>query len=232
MIRIILVEDHVALRTQIISSLQGEGFDAAGVGGSAELFLALLHKPADIIVMDIGLSGGNGISILQQLKSIKQMQSLGIIMLTAQSGLNYRLECLASGADAYLIKPVEIDELAAYIHNLYRRMHSENEMRSLPTWQFHYREWRLLCPSGAAVELSHLETAFMGILVENAGKPVRRRDIVTIAFMQDPIAYDNRRLEAIVSRLRRKIHGQYPLSQPIKAVHSIGYVFTDSVRAI
>lgn len=232
MIRIILVEDHIELRTEIVSSLQDEGFDAIGVGGSAELFFALLHNPADIIIMDIGLVGENGISILQQLKSIKRMQSLGIIMLTAQSGLSYRLECLTSGADAYLIKPVEIDELTAYIHILYRRMHSENELHTLLTWQFHHREWRLLCPSGAAVELSHLETAFIGILVENAGKPVRRRDIIAIAFMQDPIAYDNRRLEAVVSRLRRKIHGQYPLSQPIKAVHSIGYVFTDSVRSV
>lgn len=232
MIRTILVEDHVALRTEIVSSLREEGFDATGVGGSTELFFALLHKPADIIIMDIGLSGENGIAILQQLKSIKHMQSLGVIMLTAQSGLHYRLECLASGADAYLIKPVEIDELAAYIHNLYRRLHSENELHTSATWEFHYREWRLLCPSGVAVELSHLETAFVGILVENAGKPVRRRDIIAIAFMQDPIAYDNRRLEAVVSRLRRKIHGHYTLSQPIKAVHSIGYVFTDSVRAV
>jgi DNA-binding response OmpR family regulator len=99
-------------------------------------------------------------------------------------------------------------------------------------WQFNHREWRLLCPSGAAIELSHLESEFLKILVEHAGNPVKRRDIISLAFKQDPLAYDNRRLEAIVSRLRRKINGLYPLSQPIKAVHSIGYVFTDTVKNI
>ena len=232
MIRIILVEDHSALRTEIVRCLRDEGFDAIGVGESAGLFFALLHNPADIIIMDIGLPGESGMAILQQLRSIERMRSLGIIMLTAQSGLNYRLECLAGGADIYLIKPVEIDELVAYVHNLYRRLNSENETLSSQNWQFQQRDWRLFCPSGAALELSHLESAFIGILVENAGKPVKRRDIISIAFMQDPIAYDNRRLEAVVSRLRRKIHQLYPLSQPIRAVHSIGYVFTDSVRSI
>lgn len=232
MIRVILVEDHDGLRSEIVSCLRAEGLDTIGVAGSTELFFELLHNPADIIIMDIGLPGESGMAILQQLRSIQRMRSLGIIMLTAHFELSTRLECLASGADIFLTKPVEIDELMAYIHSLYHRLHSDNEPYRVLNWQFHHRDWRLVCPSGATVELSYLESEFVGILVENAGKPVKRRDIISIAFKQDPVAYDNRRLEAVVSRLRRKIHEKYALSQPIRAVHSIGYVFTDSVRAV
>ena len=231
MIRVVLVEDHVILRSEIVSSLCAEGLDATGVGSSTELFYEILRKQVDIVVMDIGLSGENGMQILQQLRSLTGQQYLGIIMLTGHFELSCKLECLANGADAFLIKPVEIDELAAYINNLYRRIHAGGTALDLLKWQFHHREWRLVCPTGAAIELSHLEAEFLKILVEHAGNPVRRRDIISIAFKQDPIAYDSRRLEALVSRLRKKIHTMYPLSQPIKAVHSIGYVFADTVKA-
>lgn len=230
MIRTILVEDHVSLRSEIINSLRDEGLDAIGVGSSNELFFELLKTPVDVILMDIGLPGENGMEILQQLRSLKGPRDLGIIMLTGHFELSCRLECLANGADAFLIKPVEIDELTAYIHNVYRRMHSDGESINSFKWQFNHREWRLLCPSGASIELSHLESEFLKILVEHAGNPVRRRDIISIAFKQDLLTYDSRRLEAVVSRLRRKIHALYPLSQPIRAVHSIGYVFTDTVK--
>lgn len=232
MIRVIFVEDHDDLRREIVSSLNCEGLDAYGVSCGAELFFELLNRPADIVILDIELPGVNGMEILQQLRSIKKMQGMGIVMLTGHSDLSHRLECLGNGADVFLIKPIEIDELTAYIQNLHRRLNSNKELIGRLHWRFSQREWRLLCPSGATVELSHLESELIGILVTNAGKPVKRRDIISTAFHQDPMSYDNRRLEAVVSRLRRKIQEQYPLSQPIKAVHSIGYVFTDSVTAI
>jgi DNA-binding response OmpR family regulator len=231
MIRVVLVEDQINLRSEIVSSLRAEGFEVIGVGSGTELFFELMQKPADIIIMDIGLPGESGMGILQQLRSLTALRALGIIMLTGRFDLSCRVECLTNGADAFLTKPVEIEELTAYINNLYRRMHSDTASFDALKWQFHHRDWRLLCPSGAVVELSHLESEFLKILVEHAGNAVRRRDIISIAFKKDPLTYDNRSLEAIVSRLRRKIHALYPHSHPIKAVHSIGYVFTDSVKA-
>jgi DNA-binding response OmpR family regulator len=232
MMRVVLVEDNVALRNDIVVSLCAEGLDVIGVSGSTELFFELLQKPVDIIIMDIGLTGESGLLILQQLRSLKNQRYLGIIMLTGHFEMSCRIDCLASGADAYLIKPVEIEELTAYIQNVYRRVNCAVENHAQINWQFNHREWRLFCPTGAAIELSRLESEFLKLLVEHAGSPVKRRDIITVAFKQDPIAYDSRRLEAIVSRLRRKIYALYPLTQPIKAVHSIGYVFTDTVKAV
>jgi DNA-binding response OmpR family regulator len=231
-IRIIVVEDQPILRSEIVSNLCAEGFETFGVKDGAELYFELLHGPADIVILDMGLPGQNGVLVVQQLRSIQNMQSLGIIMLTAQSEPRDGLDSLANGADIFLVKPFEFDELVAYVQSLYRRMQRGHELRTSLTWQFQQTEWRLVCPSGTLIELSHLEAAFLGIVGKNAGKPVRRRDIISIAFGKDPFSYDPRRLEAVVSRLRRKIHLQYPLSQPIKVVHSIGYVFTDAIRCI
>lgn len=232
MIRIILVEDNIGLRSDLVSAMCAEGLDVTGVGGSTELFFELLQKPVDIVIMDIGLAGESGMAILQQLRSLKNQRYLGIIMLTGHFEMSYRVECLANGADAYLTKPVEIEELTAYIQNVYRRLRAGADTYAPLKWQFNHREWRLLCPTGAVIELSRLESEFLKILVEHAGNPVKRKDIIATAFKQDPIAYDGRRLEAIVSRLRRKIHALYHLSQPIKAVHSVGYVFTDTIRLL
>jgi DNA-binding response OmpR family regulator len=232
MMRVVLVEDNVSLRDDIVVSLCAEGLEVIGVSGSTELFFELLQKPVDIIIMDIGLAGESGLVILQQLRSLKNQRYLGIIMLTGHFEMSCRIECLASGADAYLVKPVEIEELTAYIQNVYRRVNIAVESYTQLKWQFNHREWRLFCPTGAVIELSRLESEFLKLLVEHAGKPVKRKDIIAVAFKQDPVAYDSRRLEALVSRLRRKIYALYPLSQPIKAVHSIGYVFTDTVKAV
>ena len=230
MINVIVVEDRADLRAGIVRGLNADSFAAAGVGDGAELFLKLLSQPCDIVLLDLELPGTNGAEILRQLRSLKQMQALGIIILTAHADLAHRLNCIEGGADAFLVKPVEFQELTAYIKNVYKRLHSYGEMHSETAWCFHQSEWRLATPTGSSISLSHLEAAFMKMLLKSPGKPVRRRDIITLAFGLDPIFYDNRRLEAVVSRLRRKLHDAYPLSNPIKVVHSVGYVFTDNVR--
>lgn len=232
MIRIVLVEDEDDLRGEMVFNLAADGFDVVGVANSTSLYLDLLQNPADIVILDVGLHGEDGFTIARQLRSIHSTRTMGIIMLTARSGLSDRIEGLESGADIYLLKPVEFGELSAYIHSLYRRLHADQPIENPPVWHFHQNDWKLISPSGVDIELSHLETAFVDIIARNANKPVRRRDIVTHAFGQDPLSYDNRRLEAIVSRLRKKIHRIYPLSQPIKVVHSIGYIFTDAINCI
>jgi DNA-binding response OmpR family regulator len=230
MIRIIVVEDKEDLRRGLLTHLVAHGFDATGVAGSARLYLELLQQPADIVILNVDLRDEDGFAIARQLRSIQCMRMLGIIILTPHTELSQRIESLESGADVFLTKPVDPDELRAYINSLYRRLHFDHRTNKPVVWCFRPNEWKLISPSGAGIELSHLEAAFLEIIARNAGKPVKRRDIISVAFGQDPLSYDNRRLEAIVSRLLKKVHRTYPLSQPIKVVHSIGYVFTDAIQ--
>jgi DNA-binding response OmpR family regulator len=97
-------------------------------------------------------------------------------------------------------------------------------------WRFSRNSWKLITPSGVDIVLTHLETLLLDILADSPGRPVRRKDIIATALQQDPLAYDERRLEAVVSRLRRKIAKFYTASQPIKVAHSVGYIFADPIE--
>lgn len=227
---IVAERDRAALQF-MVRALGAEGWLVEGVADSRSLYLALLQRPAQILVLALHLPPEEGLSVVRHLRSIRSTSSIGIIAL-AEAGSPLQIAALQSGADASLSRPPAMDELKAYVRTLERRVRGDQLLEPGQVWQYHQSEWKLISPSGADIELSHLEAAFVHIIARHAGRPVRRRDIISQAFGQDPLHYDSRRLEAIVSRLRKKVHRCYPLSQPIKVVHSIGYVFADAIRCI
>jgi DNA-binding response OmpR family regulator len=227
--RVVLIGNAFNEKSMLVMELVARGFDAVGVTSSSNVYLELLHRPTDAVVLDLDWSHDECMAVSRHLRAFDSTRELGILMLGSLVESCRRIEALGNGADVYLSKPVQTDELVAYLKNIERRKRPLDIRTDPLCWRFMQSEWRLIAPSGAPIELSHLETSFMCIVARNAGKPVRRRDIIASAFGKDPLAYDNRRLEAVVSRLRRKVHRVYPFSQPIKVVHSIGYVFTDAI---
>ncbi|KAF3998170.1 response regulator transcription factor [Glaciimonas immobilis] len=228
-IRIVVVEDDDAFREIVVLSLLNRGYQARGVHDSAALYRDLLERPADIVVLDVELSGDNGFMIAQQLRTMQRTRLLGIIMLTSHSDLQARVDGLESGADMFITKPANPREISASIDSLYRRLNLNVEVQGSTPWRFVRTEWKLIAPSGAEITLTHLETLLVDILAEGDGRPVSRRAIISTALKQDPLAYDERRLEAVISRLRRKIAKSYGSSQPIKVAHSVGYIFADPI---
>jgi DNA-binding response OmpR family regulator len=227
--RVVLLAQELHCENHVAIGLIARGFDVATVTDSTALYLELLHRRSDILVIDLKVPQEQGFAVARHLRSIEATQFLGIIMLALQEEVSSRIAGLTSGADIYLVKPINIEELSVYIRNLRKRLKPAETKSDAVFWRLFQTEWRLVSPTGSDIELSHLEAAFMKIVAQNAGKPVKRKDIIMYAFGKDPLSYDNRRLEAVVSRLRRKVHRIYPLSQPIKVVHSVGYVFTDSI---
>jgi DNA-binding response OmpR family regulator len=230
-ISIVVADGQPEVLRSIVGVLSLEGWQVQGVHDSRSLYLALLQRPVQVVVLAGRLRPEGGLAVVRQLRAIRNTASVGVILL-AEPGSPLGLEALTSGADACVGYPPAADELKAYVRALERRVRTDHDTEQGQVWQYHQTEWKLVSPSGVDIQLSHLEAAFISIIARQAGKPVRRRDIISQAFGLDPLHYDNRRLEAIVSRLRKKVHRSYPLSQPIKVVHSIGYVFTDAVRCI
>jgi DNA-binding response OmpR family regulator len=212
-------------------ALASEGCALEAVTTSHALYLSLLQRPRQILLLSPRLPQEGGIAVVRQLRLIRATAACGIIML-ATPGSPTAIEALVAGADACIAAPLDPNELRAYVRTLARRLRLEHEHEAGALWQYHHSQWKLVSPSGVDIVLSHLESAFVYMIARQAGRPVKRRDIISQAFGQDPLHYDNRRLEALVSRLRKKVHRSYPLSQPIKVVHSIGYVFTDAIKCI
>ena len=116
---VIVVEDDIDLRDSICAFLAAEGTDIRGVGDGTELDRIWADRPANILVLDLGLPGESGLAIAARMR---RHSPVGIIMLTARAQAHDRIAGLECGADNYLVKPVVLSELAAAIGALARRL--------------------------------------------------------------------------------------------------------------
>ena len=230
MIQVVVVDYKIAKNSNLVEELCEHGFDATSINDFTQLIMQLFNTHVDVVIFDLEFYGSGDVLSIKQIRSLKNLQSLGIIIVACHCDIAHRLALVSSCVDVFLSRPVQIEELSAYINNICRRTNSHATAAAAAQWTFYRSEWRLVTPSGTSLGLSHFEVSLMEMLVRSIGKPVKRRDIVSIGFGLDPLSYDNRRLDSIVSRLRRKIHDAYPLSQPIKVVHSVGYIFTDPIK--
>ncbi|MBU0724096.1 MAG: response regulator transcription factor [Alphaproteobacteria bacterium] len=222
--RIIVVEDEPSLRTDLVDYLRSCGYDADGTGLARGLAPLLAERPTDIVILDITLPDGNGIDLARE---IRANSACGIIILTAHSGAESRISGLESGADAYLVKHASLREIEATVNSLLRRLKLADDQPgdTAGQWQHDATNWLLIAPNGQHVKLTATEDAFMEALVANAGVACSR-DALALALSRPSLITNERNLDAIVRRLRRKIEQTSGLPAPIKMSYGKGYIFT------
>ena len=149
-------------------------------------------------------------------------------MLTARVAPNQKAEGWRVGADAYLTKPVHLDELRSVIESLViRRISGKNERN--PFWQLDVGASRLTSPSGLSVELSHSELAILKTLACSANEILSRQSLI-VALGRNEWDYDARNLEAVISRLRKKMRQLQSERVHIRPVRGIGYKLLVDMR--
>ncbi|WP_048647097.1 response regulator transcription factor [Nitratireductor soli] len=224
MSRILIVEDEEALRGDLVDYMCLQDFEASGVGTAAEL-LDILRGDVlpHVVILDIALPDGNGFKLAG---TIRAQLDCGIIMLTAHGDTESRVRGFDSGADIYLVKHTPLREITAAVHSLLRRLPQDQAAEDAPAaWVLDAVGWTLLAPDGQAVKLTATENTFVGALIANAGQPCAREDLASILSRRQT-QFDNRHLDAVASRLRRKILDQTNIDPPIKSVYGIGYSFS------
>lgn len=117
---VLVVEDDDPSRSLVVSGLQLAGFGVRGVASGEAMWSALSEAGAHIVVLDLNLGEEDGLDLAVELRA--QQPYVGIIMMTIRSMVEDRIEGLLRGADAYLVKPVDMRELVMVIRNLYRRL--------------------------------------------------------------------------------------------------------------
>lgn len=230
-LRIALLEDDAELRERIlVPGLQDYGFDVTGTGTAADLYRSMLTRAFDIVVLDIGLPGESGLTVARHLRDISTM---GIVMLTGNHGRRDQVHALSVGADAYLSKPVDIEVLAATLHSLGRRLAGAAGAPPLApaatthapaAWQLDTDGWRLASPSGIPLALTAPERSLLKALVAAEGQPVAR-DTLIAALCSDVYDFDPHRLEMLVHRLRRKALDAGTGELPLLTARGFGYLF-------
>ncbi|WP_135078975.1 response regulator transcription factor [Terasakiella sp. SH-1] len=177
----------------------------------------------DLLILDITLPDGCGLDILQQLNKDR---TYPVILLTAKGEVEDRVIGLNLGADYYLPKPVNIKELIAVIHNLVRKDKNIQDA----SWVFDLTKWTLTSPDNETCDLTAAEYNILSILSEKSGSPVEREDLYK-GIGRKILDFDDRSLDMIISRLRRKFTPQTK-APPIKSVRGKGYVFVKPITVI
>ena len=212
-----VVEDDAELRGLLLRGLREEGFGATGAASGADLLRMIEAGPPDALVVDVGLPDADGRDVCQALRA--QGITAPVLFLSAHSTLTDRLAGLNAGGDDYLTKPFAFAELVARLRALLRRGGASSALQ--------IGNMRL-DPTGHAasfgdrrIDFTPTEFRLLGRLVSDAGRTVRRRDLVETAWPHGARVRDNT-LDAYVARIRRKLAdvGDGPR---VTTVHGVGY---------
>ncbi|MBI4986230.1 MAG: response regulator transcription factor [Rhodocyclales bacterium] len=218
MIRVAMVEDDADLRDEASFSLRREGFQVAACADGRALDAWLRTDSIDVAVLDIGLPGENGLAIARRLR--RAHPDCGIVMLTAHAETEDRILGMEEGADAYLAKPVDFRELALVLRAVARRVAPAAPVAGLVLIE---REQSLMLHDGRRVDLTRLETQLLSRLARAPGQQATREQLVAALGVRYA-EYDPRRLEAAMSRLRKKLAEAGCGDEALRAVRHAGYV--------
>ena len=207
------------LRAELGEFLEQTGYAPQCVASLAEWerhFDARRHRLA---VIDIGLPDGSGLALIQRLR--QDGQQLGIVVFSAHNTSADRIDGLATGADHYLGKGCDLDELEATLAALARRLGLQS---SQARWRLELGPQRLQPPGVPPIALSHQDALVLQCLMRAEGRSVSRRQIVQ-ALGGNVLDYDQRRLDTQMRRLRRKVQEESGQMLPVKTLRGSGYCF-------
>ena len=217
--RVLLIEDNRRLSDSLRATLVEDGYavDVAYDGVDGEDMA--VFTPYDVIVLDVMLPRRNGIDVCRSLRD--QKISTPILMLTARDALDDRVSGLDSGADDYLVKPFEIQELRARIRALLRRRSSDksgdlvvHDLRLDPAG--HYA-WRAETP----LDLTAKEFALLEYMMRNPNRLITREMVVSHLWDYDQTIASNV-VDVYIRRLRRKVDDPHGVKL-IETIRGAGY---------
>lgn len=232
-IQLLFVEDNADLRDDLGFQLQTDGIAVTAVSDAKAMDEVIRQRNFDIALLDIGLPGEDGLSIATRLRST--FPDIGIIILTALDEVETCLKSYQHGADIFMAKPVDWRRLSAQIAALYRRVSHAQPKPNHGSWQLLQGGYELVSPLGASIPLTGMEAAIVLRLAQSAGQTITRDELIAVVSPGNVLAFDPRRLEVCVSRLRQKIqqtvaeHHPAVEQSPIKTVRGVGYVFSQAV---
>lgn len=226
--KVIIVEDDIELRDSLADYLSTCGNDVTGVGSAVELYQMIGRNTYDVALVDVNLPHYDGLSITTYLAAETE---IAIILMTVQGSVDDRVRGYNSGADLYMVKPVNCEELAAAINSLARRRRRVTAAETSPAqdWCVDRAQFRLLTPSGGAIPLTRKEIQLLEVLAGNPGTIRTRLEMLKL-LGYDTADPESRALDVAISRLRAKVQGESGTTLPLQTVQNAGYIFSGSIR--
>ncbi len=228
---ILVVDDDHSLRLDLVDYLTIKGFRAAGAGSAAACRQALDRTAPDLVVLDVQLPDGHGFALAREIQS-RFGAGCGVVMLTGLATPDDRVGGLEVGADAYLVKNATLREIEATVRSVLRRLPAPaNRPEAAPTpfevggWRLLRSEWALESPNMVRITLTSTEVALLEMVLANPGKACSRADLIAI-LKRPSMRFNERNLDEVVRRLRRKVEQASGMTLPIRVAYGVGYSFT------
>jgi len=220
--RVLVLEDEPRLREQLTQRLRKEGYAVdPAEDGREGLFLGS-EIDFDVAVVDLGLPDISGMEVIEKLRQARRR--FPILILTARGRWQDKVEGLDAGADDYLVKPFEMEELLARLNALQRRAAGWTR----PVLQFGPvtidTKAQLVSLNGDEVEMTSYEYKVLEYLATHAGKVVSKTELTEHIYDQD-FDRDSNVIEVFIGRLRKKLDRDNTL-KPIETLRGRGYKFS------
>ena len=213
--RVLLVEDDRMIADGVQTALRQDGYSVDWVADGAAASDALRTSTFDLVLLDLGLPRRDGLSVLGELR--RRRDQTPVIVLTARDDVRDRVAALDSGADDYIVKPFDLDEVAARIRSVLRRASGRGEpyiehngIRLDPAT---HAVW---C-NGAPVTLSAREFAVLEALLQRPGAVLSRAQLEDRLYGWDD-AIESNAIEVYIHALRRKLG-----ADAIRTMRGVGY---------
>jgi two-component system response regulator PhoP len=220
-VRALIIEDEESLRRELVQALERAGYAVDHTGDGDEGRFMGDEYALDVAVVDLGLPGISGMDIIRHWRATDRR--FPVLILTARDRWQDKVEGLEAGADDYLVKPFNLEELLARLRALVRRAAGwsagviENGPLTLDTRAQEVRR------DGDTVSLTAFEYKLAEYLMLHAGKVVSKSELGDHVYAED-LERDSNVLEVLVGRLRRKLDPQRTLA-PIETLRGQGYRF-------
>jgi len=226
-LHILVVEDNDGLREATVDFLIAQGHQVTGVVCAEEVDDTPTRGVPDLYLIDVNLPGENGFSLADRIRRTQPMA--GIVLMTARGQLSDRLEGYSSGADNYLIKPVEQPELLVCIQNLARRLKPVAPQMA-QALELNSHNLSLYGPQGT-VAVTHGESMLLAGFIRAAGQKLERWQAMQLIDPNDKgLVAAN--LEMRVSALRKKLSACGAPDDAIRTLRGFGYGLSCPIKLI
>ncbi len=222
--KVLIIEDEKQIRRFVRVALEAEGCQVAEAETLAQGLIEAGSRQPDLLVLDLGLPDGNGIDLIRDLRS---WSDVPVLILSARSQENDKIDALDAGADDYLTKPFSVGELQARVRALLRRWSRSGEAAS-PIVEFGNVvvdfSRRIVSRAGETVHLTPLEYRLLSALLAQPGKVLTQRNLLREIWGPSYIE-SSHYLRVYVGHLRQKLEDDPTQPQHFLTETGVGYRF-------
>ncbi|HAB92759.1 MAG: response regulator [Thiopseudomonas sp.] len=224
--KLLVVEDEALLRHHLLTRLGEQGHVVDAVADAEEALYRVAEYNHDLAIVDLGLPGMGGLELIRTLR--EQGKQFPILILTARGNWQNKVEGLAAGADDYVVKPFQFEELEARLNALLRRSSGfvQSTISAGPLVLDINRKQALL--SDESIALTAYEYRILEYLMRHQQQVVAKERLIEQLYPDDE-ERDPNVIEVLVGRLRRKLDSGTGF-KPIDTVRGQGYIFTEACR--